>query len=272
MTLQLRRRFSTPPISTLSILKVCCPVLALAAVIGSGAALRAQTVVVPETETFSTSEIVSKMVAMNQERANNLQSFDSQRTYELDYKGFPSHKHARMVVDARFKAPQSKELKVISEQGSELLRKRVLRKLVESELEASNQANRAATALTEANYQFSLAGREQMDGRDCFVLNITPRTKNKFLYDGKIWVDTEDFAVVHIRARPAKNPSFWIKRVDIEHEYERVGTFWLFRSDESTSSIRLGGHATLKIDYGSYVVTPKEAMVPYDNSIQGATR
>jgi hypothetical protein len=161
-------------------------------------------------------------------------------------------------VDARFDAPNHKELKVVSEEGSELLRTHVLHKLVESELEANNSDNRAATALTEANYSFSLVGQEQIDGRNCYVLQVIPRIKSKFLYDGKIWVDSEDFAVARISARPAKNPSFWISRVNIEHRYTKVGEFWLPTTNQSTSATRLGGHAALTIEYGSYIVQPRE--------------
>jgi len=193
---------------------------------------------------------------MNQKRAAALKTYMSKRTYELDYSGFPSHKHAKMIVDVSFRSPNDKHLKVVSEEGSELLLNSVLRKLVDSELEANDRGNKAATALTEENYEFTLSESEHKDGRNCYVLNVKPRTKSKFLYDGRIWVDSEDFAVVHIEARPAKSPSFWIKRVDIEHQYGKFGSFWLPISNRTASSTRLGGHAVLAIDYGSYNVEP----------------
>ena len=45
---------------------------------------------------------------------------------------------------------------------------------------------------------------------------VEPKTKNKFLYRGTIWIDGKDFAVVRIKAEPAKNPSFWTKHSQIE--------------------------------------------------------
>ena len=210
---------------------------------------------------LSTSEIVANMTAMNQKRAAALKGFTTQRTYELDYSGFPSHKHAKMVVEVSFTAPHDKELKIVSEEGSELLQKHVLHKLVESELEANARSNQAANALTEANYDFTLRGDEQKDGRNCYVLEVKPRTRSKFLYEGTVWVDSTDFAVVHILARPAKNPSFWTKRVDIEHRYEKVGDFWLPASNRSASSTRFGGHAVLDIDYGTYKMKTDTALL-----------
>ncbi len=227
----------------------------------------AQTPTAASSPEISSSEVVSKMMAMNEKRAAALKGFTSERSYELDYSGFPSHKHAKMIVDVVFKAPKDKQLNIVSEDGSELLRKHVLRKLVESEVEANDRSTKASTALTEANYEFSLVGREVKDGRDCYMLDVQPRTKSKFLYEGRVWVDAAEFAVVHIQARPAKNPSFWIKRTDIEHRYEKVGFFWLPVNNRSTSSTRFGGHAVLTIDYGSYKVEPEESSAAQQRSV-----
>ena len=38
-----------------------------------------------------------------------------------------------------------------------------------------------------------------------------------------------------IEAEPAKNPSFWIKKTDIHHEYVKVGDFWLPADNKSVS-------------------------------------
>ena len=203
-------------------------------------------------QSITAAEIVKQMNAMNERRAIASKAFESKRIYELDYNGFPSHKHAKMIVDAKFTPPKTKQLNVMSEEGSELLRNRVLHKLLDAELEANDRENRASTALTEANYSFTLLGRENKDNHDCFVLQVQPRTKSKFLYDGKIWIDTQDFAVVHILAQPAKNPSFWIKHVEIEHRYQKIGDLWLPAKNTTASETRLGGHAALSIDYGSY--------------------
>ena len=69
-----------------------------------------------------------------------------------------------------------------------------------------------------------------------------------------MWVDATDFAVTRIDAEPAQNPSFWTKKSEIHHEYMKVQNFWLPRRNESVSYIRLGGRATLTIEYGNYRV------------------
>ncbi|MEO6119505.1 MAG: hypothetical protein ABIP12_02355 [Terriglobales bacterium] len=81
---------------------------------------------------------------------------------------------------------------------------------------------------------------------------MVPKIKNKFLYRGKIWVDAGDFAVTRIAAEPAKNPSFWIKQTQIEQVYGKVDEFWMPMRNRSMTSVRLGGHADLTIDYQDY--------------------
>jgi len=70
------------------------------------------------------------------------------------------------------------------------------------------------------------AGVRLTDGRldrEDYVLNVVPKTGEKFLYRGKIWVDPKDFAVPRIEAEPAKNPSMWIKKTEINTK--RSATF-----------------------------------------------
>ena len=64
-----------------------------------------------------------------------------------------------------------------------------------------------------------------------------------------------DFAVTRIEAEPAQNPSFWTKKNEIHHEYKKFQSFWLPTRNESVSYIRLGGRATLTIEYMDYRVT-----------------
>jgi hypothetical protein len=131
----------------------------------------------------------------------------------------------------------------------------VFKKLLEGEQEAANQENRERAALTSENYDFALAGYEITADGAQYVLNLLPKTRNKFLYRGKIWVDAKDFAVVRIEAEPAKNPSFWIKKAEIEHKYIKVNDFWLPAENHTESVIRLGGRATLSIEYKDYRIT-----------------
>jgi outer membrane lipoprotein-sorting protein len=204
---------------------------------------------------LSGEEIVKSLVRMNLERAKNLASYEDTRDYKIRYEGFPSSRAAEMVVDVKYKAPATKIFTVRSSSGSKFLVDRVLTRLMDSEKEALTPENQSKVALNEDNYTFTLLGHEKTPTGSHYILSVEPKTKEKLLYRGKIWVDATDFAVTRIEAEPAKNPSFWTKEIKIEHTYAKWGNFWLPKSNSSITSTRLGGHAYLTIDYRDYKVT-----------------
>ncbi len=88
------------------------------------------------------------------------------------------------------------------------------------------------------------------------MLNVEPKVESQFLYRGKIWVDGHDFAVTRIEAQPARNPSFWTTKSMIHHTYQQVDNeFYLPKENKTVTNVRLGGVATLTIEYQSYQVT-----------------
>jgi len=192
------------------------------------------------------------MQAMNERRASALQSYQGTRTYHVSYKGFPKSLSAKAVVKVDFKAPDKKQFAILSQEGSSLLVNRVIKKALESETEAATPEFRKRSALSAANYKFGFLGSDNENGRPCYLLQVSPKREDKYLYDGQICVDTADFAVVRVDAKPAKNPSFWINKAHIDSHSQKIGDFWLPASLRSSSHVRLGGDAELSIDYGSY--------------------
>ena len=200
-------------------------------------------------------QVARKLEEKNSQRAAALDEFSSTRVYRMQYHGFPSDRDAEMVVNFTYHAPQSKEFHVVSQTGSKFVIDHVFKKLLEGEQEAANQENREHTALSRENYNFTSAGYEITPDGPQYVLNLLPKTKNKFLYRGKIWVDAKDFAVVRIEGEPARNPSFWIKKTEVRHRYIKVNDFWLPAENHTESVIRLGGRAILSIEYKDYKIT-----------------
>ena len=200
-------------------------------------------------------QVARKLEEKNARRAAALDEFSSTRVYRMQYHGFPSDRDAEMVVNFTYHAPQGKEFHVVSQTGSKFVIDHVFKKLLEGEQEAANQENREHTALSRKNYDFTSAGYEITPGGPQYVLNLLPKSKNKFLYRGKIWVDAKDFAVVRIEGEPARNPSFWIKKTEVRHRYIKVNDFWLPAENHTESVIRLGGRAILSIEYKDYRIT-----------------
>jgi hypothetical protein len=215
--------------------------------------------------------VVENLQRKNAQRAAALTRFEGTRIYRVQYRGFPSDHDAEMVVHVIFRAPSSKEFTVVSQNGSKFIGDRIFKKLLEGEQEAANEDNRRLSALSTENYDFSMAGYEDSPEGGRYILDLLPKTKNKFLYRGKIWVDAKDFAVTRIEAEPAKNPSFWIKKTDVSHKYIKVDDFWLPAENHSESLIRLGGKATLSIEYRDYKIVEATPLNQPDHAETMAT-
>src|ERR1700686_1624573 len=207
------------------------------------------------TAPLSVDQVVNNLVRKDKERSQALRHYESIRVYRLSYRGFPGDRDAEMTVAATYDSPSTKSFRVISQTGSKLIVDRVFKRLLESEKEAAEPEMHARTLLNRANYDIALIAYESSDKGSQYVLAVYPKTRSKYLYRGKVWVDGTDFAVTRIDAEPAQNPSFWTKKSEIHHEYMKVQDFWLPRRNESASYIRLGGRATLTIEYDNYRVT-----------------
>lgn len=207
------------------------------------------------TSPLTAGQVIQAMQARNAERTAALESYTATRVYHIEYKGFPGNREAGITVHVKFTAPSSKQFTVVSETGSKFLIEHVLKRLLESEKEAANPESQRQLALNAENYEITLLRYETgVEDSGHYVLKLAPRTGNKFLYRGEVWVDAHDFAVTHIAAQPAKNPSFWITKTDVEHRYGNVSGFWLPMENRTVSKTR-GGVAVLTIQYRDYKVS-----------------
>jgi hypothetical protein len=202
---------------------------------------------------ITAAEIVAQMDAHNRERAAALRSYHSLRKYSVEYQGFAAHVAASIEVESSFDAETGKSFRIKSQSGSKMLVEKVLKRLVESEKDATDHHS---AQLTTDNYSFRLVGTEWLNGRQAWVLAVDPIRDSTYLYRGKIWIDCAEYALARIEAAPAKSPSFWISSTSIHHEYARNSGYWLPAQNRSESRIRVGGHAVLLIDYGSYEIVP----------------
>ena len=201
----------------------------------------------------TTAQIVEQMQRHENIQANSLQSYEGLRHYSVVYRGFARTISASMDVEMTYDTSSGKSFRITSQKGSGMLCDKVLKKALDSERDAS--LDKASTALNSSNYKFQLVGTDQVGGRLEYILSVEPVSPSKFLYKGKIWVDATEFAVAKMEVQPAKNPSFWISRTLIHHTNEITNGFWLPERNYSETKVRIGGTATMSIDYQSYRIT-----------------
>ena len=196
--------------------------------------------------------IITKMLEQNRARSERLQRYSSVRTYEV--RNLQGKLAAQTVVHMDYEAPDKKTFNKTSERGSGIVRHLVFDHLIQSEGETSSGREHHDSAITEANYAFTLIGEEDLGPYHCFVLTVTPKRRDKYLFEGKIWIDTVDFAIVKIAGHPAKRPSFWINRADFVREYQRIDGFWLPFRDETFVEVKMYGRKVFTVDHENYVI------------------
>lgn len=204
-------------------------------------------------EEISLPQIIERMSTNEAVQALELKHYTSTRTYHFENRRFT--KTAEMTVRLTYQYPGRKNFEVLSESGPGLVRNRVLRRMVDSEMEASRDELRRFNQITPENYEFRLLRLDRDEGRPVFVLDAIPKTKSKYLLKGEVWVDAEDFGVSRVVGRPAKNPSFWIRDSRFVYRYTRFGAFWLPVSTDSEAEALVFGHTEVKIRYEDYEIT-----------------
>jgi hypothetical protein len=201
------------------------------------------------------SAIFERLQQANALRDAALESYLSTRRYSVFEPGHESD--AELLVSMQFVAPSTKTFTTISVHGVGWIHRRVFGRLMEAEAEAARGPDKTNSAISPANYQAQLLGSDWLSGRECYVLSLVPRRRDKYLFIGKVWIDKEDFAIAKLEGEPAKSPSFWVVRAPFVREYQRVDQFWLPRQDETRTDIRFAGAYVLRIEYADYQINTK---------------
>jgi hypothetical protein len=178
------------------------------------------------------------------------QGYAGMRRYVLENNGM--HKRAEMLVRVTGDSDGTKHFEVLSEEGWRAAQSHVLRKMLESESQTSHPEARAKTRLCPDNYEFKMVGQENVADRSAYAIDVTPKRHDKLLFEGRIWVDAEDYALVRADGSPAKSPSFWTKHVHFVHTYQKNGPFWFPLCTESITDARIFGRTGLTIEYFDY--------------------
>ena len=192
-------------------------------------------------------KIFAELVRHNELRTAQLRAYSGVRTYSVTD---PSGKVlAKETVRMEYISPDKKTFVISSEDGSYPVRHLVLNRLIESETSAAVGKEHQDSSITPANYTFHALGKADAGVHHCFLVKAVPKRPDKYLFEGQIWIDDREFAVVRISGRPAKKLSFWITQADFVRQYEKIGGFWLPVKDETLVDVRMYGKKILTIEH-----------------------
>ncbi len=136
---------------------------------------------------------------------------------------------------------------VVREGGSEYIRNKVLRPLLENEERLFATTDASRSAVTAQNY--SLHGLEAAAEPGLVKLLVRPKRRDVSLVDGAVFVTEDEADLVRVEGRLAKSPSFWIRRVDVVRRYERIGGMRVPVRLDSVAQVRLAGTSTLAMTW-----------------------
>jgi hypothetical protein len=216
----------------------------------------------------SADDVVAKMLRGDVERRSELTGYTALRRYVA----VNNDRRAEMLVRVECSPEGAKQFTVISEEGSNAIRKHVFYKMLNEESEASHRETRDDSRITPTNYKFNIVGQDTLDTGPAYVLAIIPKTENKYLIAGRIWVNAKDYSIVRIEGQPARNPSFWVHNVHFVHTYQRVGQFWFASSTHSTSEVRIFGRSELTIEDSDYALNPSKKRTAEADSVASLVR
>jgi len=197
----------------------------------------ASTISYAQSQSLGLEQIVSRMsLARTAARDHNV-AYTVKREYQLSPAG-AAKASADVVADVSFFPPSEKQYVIVKAEGNDR-GAGIVRRILDHEVVMANHWQ--PYVVSAANYDFALVGREAIDGHECYVLQLSPKRDAVELVRGKAWVDAQDFSIRRIAGQTAKNPSFWIKNLNVTINYGQVNGVWLETSTEAVAEVRLAG-------------------------------
>jgi hypothetical protein len=138
------------------------------------------------------------------------------------------------------------QYEVMAEGGSGLIRSRVLRSLLEQEKELIATGSAESVSIDRSNYAFSPGGVTP-DG--LVQVTLQPLRKHRALIIGAMFLAPGDGELVRVEGQLAKNPSFWLRKVEVVRSYALINGVLVPLSLQSTAQVRFLGRSSLRMTY-----------------------
>jgi len=202
------------------------------------------------------SVVIQGIDAATRTRFESIAGFTVTEHYTVYRGSDETHPAAEMTVKTTYRRETGKSYEILSESGSELIRRFGLHPLLENEKSINLPGNVEHSWFTSANYVMKLkpGGIQQLDGRDCFALAVTPKRKAPNMIAGTLWVDAKDFSIAQIEGIASKSPSMWTSPPHMMRNYIKVSGFAMSNHARAASNSCLVGRTIVIIDYRDYQI------------------
>ena len=140
---------------------------------------------------------------------------------------------------------------IVAQGGSERIRRRVLKAVLEAEQENSAPAEWRKGNLSRANYDFDFGG---LAGDGMLKMQLKPRRQDSRLVLGSALLTAQSGSLVRVEGRLSKSPSFWVRWVNVSRSYSPFGGSMMPVAMESTADVRIAGMSTFSMTYDYQMV------------------
>ena len=155
-------------------------------------------------------------------------------------------RHGWLDARTEYSPERGFRYQITAEGGSRQIRDRVLKAVLDGELKVIAQGEDTRSALALNNYTFKPNG---FDAEGLANVLVSPRRKERALLSGVMFLRPDEGELVRVQGRLAKNPSFWVRDVDIVRRYSRVRGVVVPVVMESTAHVRFLGPASFRMTY-----------------------
>jgi outer membrane lipoprotein-sorting protein len=209
----------------------------------------------------SEASVIQMVDAAVKARVDRIASYSVTEHYAV-YRGKDeTNPVAEMTVRTAYKQETGKNYTILSQSGSDLIRKYVLGTLLDREKEINLPGNREHSWITSANYAMKLkpGGVPRMDDRDCLALVISPKSKAPNLIEGTLWVDAKDGTIVRLEGTASQSPSIFTGPAQVMRQYVNVNGFGMATQARAVSDSFLLGRTIVTIEYRDYQIQLRPA-------------
>jgi hypothetical protein len=205
---------------------------------------------------LDSSSVIQRIDAAAHARYDNVIGYTVTEQYAVFRNNDETHPAAEMTVKTLYRKGVGKSYTILLQSGSSILQKFLLAPLLDSEKNINLPGNIEKSWFTSANYEMTLkpGGMQQLEGRNCLTVAMTPRQKAPNMIEGTLWVDAADGSIVQIEGVASRSPSFLSGAPHVMRRYTNMNGFAMATHARALSSSLLFGTTALTIDYRDYQV------------------
>ena len=187
-------------------------------------------------------------------RVNNVVAFTDTEHYSVFRGDDQTHPAAEMTVTDNYKKGVGKTYTVLSQSGSSIIQRFGLKPLIENEENVNLPGKLEKSWFVSANYEMKLrpGGPVELNGRNCYILDITAKHKASNTIDGSMWVDAHDGSLVQIEGVATEAASMYSGPAHMMRQYANINGFSMATHARAESNSFLFGRTVVTVDYNNY--------------------